>query len=199
MRQYWGLHMGHRRLASMCMEARACSGPCPSLWAARISSTSLGKKSATPHCPPNLGASLWALSTGLGTRDRVSWQGPDGARDGRAQGGLGQTARSFPGCREALAGAASVSLPVAPFEQQPCKAQAGSKPRRSRGCCQGQGPGGGSSSPAGLEPLERPSAFLRLWSPFSHIKLLKTHVSSKFQRGKYSSTQYVVLAESYEF
>lgn len=125
--------------------------------------------------------------------------GMAGPGDGRAQGGLGQTARSFPGCREASAGAASVSLPVAPFEQKPCKAQAASKPRRSRGCRQGQGPGGSSSSQAGLESLERPPAFLHLWSPFSHIKLLKTHVSSKFQRGKYSSTQYVVLAESYEF
>ncbi|XP_078231369.1 uncharacterized protein LOC144582772 isoform X1 [Callithrix jacchus] len=33
----------------------------------------------------------------------------------------------------------------------------------------------------------------------SRMKLLGTHVSAKFQRGKYSSAQYVVLAECYEF
>lgn len=35
-------------------------------------------------------------------------------------------------------------------------------------------------------------------SLFPH-KTAQTHVSSWFQHGKYSSTQYVVLAESYEF
>ena len=55
----------------------------------------------------------------------------------------------------------------------------------------GQAPG--SSSQASPVPLELLPLF------FSHVKLLRTHVSSQFRRGKYSSTQYVVLAESYEF
>lgn len=85
--------------------------------------------------PPNPGACFWALSTGLGTRDRVSWQGLDCARHGQAHGGLPRL-QGGPSW-----GRICSSLPVVSFEPQPCKAPAVRKQQRSRCCGRGQGTG----------------------------------------------------------
>lgn len=99
-----------------------------------------GSSQHASHSPPNPGACLCALSAGLGIRDRVLWQGPDGARDGQGHGGLGQTAPSFPGCPEFPAGDASVPHSVAPFELQPCRAHIRRNPQSSRSGSPSPGP-----------------------------------------------------------
>lgn len=148
-----------------------------------------GEAVASLHCPEDPGASLgaWpcpALSTGMGSGDRATRQGPDCPGDTWALG----AATDSPSPPQAEGGPRRGC-----FKTRPCKAQGEGERARGAGArCSGQGPGRlGASGAAACSPCLQP--------PASHRKLLRNHVSSKFQCGKYSSIQYVVLAESYEF
>lgn len=134
------------------------------------------------------------------TQARTTWQGPALPKCLPHPRRSRQTTRVLPRLQQGprWGGSPTSLCSVSPFEFEPHKGRATRTWQREQVSLQRAG----DRPPALLARLpvtsEAAVFVLRVLSPFSHMKLLRSHVSSQFRLGKYSSTQYVVLAESYE-